>query len=206
MGTWNPYAITNATDSFSVQSQGYYQGDVQADPATRFAIAAGIVASTETTPMWGGVAIYEQTPPAQVAGGFNGSIIARAYNDGAGHQYFSGFSVYNGSVAAPTNPQSTAPVQSAGFSFNFVRFGSGNRIVVACSSDIIALAGSANPQEFSWDPVAQELIPYSTSPSALTFKATLVSVNAGNSSVVVYSSGTGNATWNNSANAAVILI
>lgn len=202
---FNPFPITNAQGSFSVQSQGYIQGDVLADPATRFAIAAGIVDSAETLPMWGGVAIYEKTPPAQPSGGFDGSTIARAYNDGMGGSFLSGFSTFNGSFAAPTSPQSPVPLQSAGFSFNFVRLGSGNRVVVACSADVIALAGSANPQQFSWDVDAQQLIPVSIAPDALSFKATLISINT-NSMTVDYNPTTGFATWNNTSNAAVILI
>jgi len=278
MGTWNPYAITNATDSFSVQSQGFVQGDVQADPATRFQIAGGNVALTESLPLWGGIAIYEATPPAQPAGGFNGSTIGRALNA----SQISGFSVQNGSNAAPTNPQNTAPTQAGGFGFNYVRLGSNNRVVVACSSSVLALVGSYNPLQFSWDQTSQTLVPYAAlsgssiatvasatyangvitfvtaaahglttgnyatisgaapigfnvsgpvvvtntttfsiaapnNPGTLTtpgvvysglggFKATLVDVNAGNSSVIVYNSTTGNASWNNSGNAALILI
>jgi hypothetical protein len=278
MVAFNPFVITNASDSFSVQSQGFYQGDVQADPATRFAIAAANIASTEALPMWGGIAVYEATPPAQTvtSGGFNGSIIGRAVNN----SLIAGFSVNNGSNSAPTTPQSPVPLQSAGFGFNFVRMGSGNRVVVQASTGILALAGSDNPQQFSWDTVNELLLPYtplSGSAEANTsivwlggiatvvctahgfvtgnyvtiagaapvgynvsgpvtvidantftiampinpgvetvpgtsqlglggFNATLVSINAGNSAIVSYNASTGFATWNNSGNAAVILI
>lgn len=206
MTTFNPFVITNVPDSFSVQSQGFWQGDVLDDPAQRFQLAAGVVASDETLPMWGGIAVYEKTPPATSAQTGQASTIGRAYNDGEGGTFFSGFSTFRGSFAAPTTPQSTVPLQSAGGSYNFVRLGSLSRVVVKCSSDVIALAGTANPQSFSWDVTNQQLIPASLAPDAITFRATLLEVNAGNSAVVSYDAGTGFATWNSTGSVAVILI
>jgi len=197
--SFNPFVITNAQDSFSVQSQGYWQGDVLADPAQRFQIAAGVVASTETLPMWGGIAIFEATPPANSALTGQASTIGRA----TAATNLAGFSTIAGSFAAPTTPQSTVPLQGTGGSFNFVRLGSLSRIVVKCSSDVIALAGSNNPQFFTWDYTNQQLIPGNGTDQ---FKATLVAVNAGNSATVSYDGVTGFATWNTTGNAAVILI
>jgi hypothetical protein len=203
---FNPYAITNVQDSFSVQSQGYWQGDLLADPSARFQIAAGVVGASETVPMWGGIAIYEKTPPANSALTGQAPTIVRASNDGAGGNFISGFTTYQGTFAAPVTPSSTAPLQASGGGFNFVRLGSLSRIVVPCSAGVIALAGSGNPQTFTWDPTNEYLDVSSVSPSAIEFKATLVAVNAGNSATVVYNSGTGAATWNTSGNVAVILI
>ena len=205
MTTFNPYVITNVQDGFSVQSQGYWQGDLQDDPAVRFALSAGVVASTQATPIWGGVAVYESTAGSSSYDAVQGGAaptIASAYNDGAGHQYLSGFTVFNGSYSVPTTPQSPVPTAVAGNSFNFVRKGTNNRIVVKCSAGIIALAGSANPQAFSWDFTNNQLIP---GDGLDEFTATLIQVDT-NGAVVVYDPVTGYATWNTSANVAVIQI
>lgn len=164
---FNPYAITNVQDSFSVQSQGYWQGDVLDDPAQRFQLAAGVVGASEALPMWGGIAVYEQTPPVGNAGTGQASTIGRALNVGA----IAGFSTFRGSFAAPVTPQSTVPLQASGGSFNFVRLGSLSRVVVQASSGVLALAGSSNPLLLSWDPINEILVPY----SALTGSAETIS-------------------------------
>ena len=200
MTTFNPYAVTNVQDGFSVQSNGFWAGDLQADPAGRFQLAAGVLKSTETVPMWGGLPVFEETPAATPAAGYAGSIIGLATLSAN----FAGFSVFNGSYSVPTTPQSPVPLASPGNSFNFVRKGTNNRVVVACSSAVIALAGSTNPQQFSWDSTLNQLVPYSSG-ADISFNATLIQVDT-NSATVVYNSGTGFATWNNASNAAVIQI
>ena len=200
MTTFNPYAVTNVQDGFSVQSNGFWAGDLQADPAGRFQLAAGVLKSTETVPMWGGLPVFEETPAATPAAGYAGSIIGLATLSAN----FAGFSVFNGSYSVPTTPQSPVPLASAGNSFNFVRKGTNNRVVVACSSAVIALAGSANPQQFSWDATLNQLVPYSSG-ADISFNATLIQVDT-NSATVAYNSGTGFATWNTASNVAVIQI
>lgn len=199
MVTFNPFVMTNVPDGFSVQSQGFWQGDLQADPAQRFQLVAGVVDSAETLPMWGGVGIFEATVASTTGQTGQGPTIGRAANVGE----LAGFTTFQGSFSAPTTPQSTVPLQSNGGGFNFVRFGSLSRIVLACNSSVLALAGTKNPQKFSWDYTNQVLIP---GDGTNEFDATLLEVNAGNSAVVVYNSGTGFATWNTAGNAALILI
>src|ERR1044072_5030556 len=53
---------TTARNTFSVSSEGYVQGAAMDDPAKRYQLCQGIVASTETLPMWGGVALAELIP------------------------------------------------------------------------------------------------------------------------------------------------
>lgn len=199
MTTFNPFAMTNVQDSFSVQSNGFWQGDLQADPAGRFQLAAGVIKSTVAVPVWGGMAIAELTPPATPASGYAGSILDIATT--AAH--FSGFTVFNGTYSLPTTPQSPVPLGSPGNSFNFVRKGTGNRVVVNCSSAIIALAGSNNPETFGWDATAQQLV--AAGAGTFDFTATLVQVDT-NGATVSYNSGTGFATWNTASNVAVIQI
>ena len=202
MTTFNPYVITNVQDGFSVQSQGYWQGDLQDDPAVRFALSAGVVGSTQTDPIWGGVAISEVTAGSAtydaVQGGAAPSILSATVVSG-----ISGFTVFNGSYSLPTTPQSPVPMANAGNSFNFIRLGTGARVVVACDSSIIALVGSANPQTIYWD--VTNLCLTTTSTSNIALKCTLLDVST-NGASVTYNSGTGFATWNTSGSVAVIII
>jgi hypothetical protein len=151
--------------------------------------------------MWGGLAIVESTPPATAINSGQASTIARA-TDSA----ISGFTTFKGSNSAVITPSSQVPMSAAGGSFNFVRLGSNSRVVVACSAAVLALAGSTNPQEFSWDATNEELIPVDLSPDAIRFNATLIQVQSGNSSTVVYDAVAGTSSWNTTGNVAVILI
>lgn len=199
MTTFNPYAITNVQDSFSVQSNGFWQGTLQDDPAARFQIAPGVIKSTVAVPVWGGMAISEATPPATPGAGYAGSILAIATTAAN----FAGFTVLNGTYSLPTTPQSPVPLASPGNSFNFVRKGTNNRIVVSCVSGVIALAGSTNPQTFGWDATAQQLV--LAGDGDFDFDATLVQVDT-NGATVVYDNVTGFATWDTTSNVAVIQI
>lgn len=198
MTTFNPFVVTNVQDGFSVQSQGYWQGDLLDDPAGRYQLAAGVVDSAETLPMWGGIAVFEKTAVNSVDGGVAPSI-GRA--DSAAT--LSGFSVFNGSYSLPTTPQSPVPMGSPGNSFNFVRVGTKNRVVVKAGSAILALAGSNNPQTFGWDATNQQLV--ASGAGDFDFDATLLAVSS-NGATVSYDAGTGFATWNTTGNVAVILI
>lgn len=202
MTTFNPFVITNVQDGFSVQSQGYWQGDLQDDPAVRFELSAGIVGSAQATPIWGGLAISEITAGSStydaVQGGSAPNIVSATVDSG-----ISGFTVFNGSYSLPTTPQSPVPMANAGNSFNFIRVKTGARVVLACDSTILALVGSANPQTIYWDVTNLCLTTTSTSNIALT--CTLLDVST-NGASVSYNSGTGFATWNTAANVAVIII
>jgi len=198
MTTFNPYVVTNVQDGFSVQSQGYWQGDLLDDPAGRYQLSAGVVAATETLPMWGGIAVFEKTTANAVDGGA-APLIGRA----ASAATFAGFSVFNGSYSLPTTPQSPVPMGSPGNSFNFVRAGTKNRVVVKAGTAILALVGTDNPQTFGWDATAQELV--ASGAGDFDFDATLLAVTS-NGATVTYDGVTGFATWNTTGTVAVILI
>ena len=202
MTTFNPYVVTNVQDGFSVQSQGYWQGDLQDDPAGRYALSAGVVASTETLPMWGGIAVFEKTAGSSTYDAVQGGaapIIGRATVSDT----LAGFSVFNGSYSLPTTPQSPVPMGSPGNSFNFVRLGTGNRVAVKCNSAVLALVGSENPRTFGWDATNQQLV--AAGAGTFDFSATLLAVTT-NGATVSYDSGTGFATWNTAGSVAVIII
>lgn len=202
MTTFNPFVITNVQDGFSVQSQGYWQGDLLDDPAGRYQLSAGIIASTETLPMWGGIAVFEKTAGSATYDAVQGGsapTIGRASTAGN----FAGFSVFNGSYSLPTTPQSPVPLGDNGNSFNFVRKGTNNRVVVKCNSAVLALVGSNNPLTLGWDATNQQLVAGGAGTFDIT--ATLLAVTS-NGANVSYDAGTGFATWNTAGNVAVIQI
>lgn len=168
----NPMLTTNAAGLFGIKSQGWYQGVALDDPATRFALAGGYVASTETLPMWGGLAITELVP-GLVARPV-GSIVRRATS----LANLTGFSVFNQANNGIVTPQSPVPTMAADMSVSFYRFGSGARIPLPVSTAVIALqaSGIVVNQPLVWNFTAGEIDVFSTvaatvATTALTYDA-----------------------------------
>ena len=163
----NPTLTTNAAGSFMPSTVGLIQGVAFDDPAIRNALAGGVLNSTETLPMWGGVGIYEYIPSG-VSGyapnqtGFNaalGSLIGRS-NGLTGSKALAGFSVFNQAHAMINTPQSPVPAALNGMNVEFYRLGSGARIAVACDPSLASLEGGITAPQVSWDFVNQLLVPY----------------------------------------------
>jgi hypothetical protein len=199
---FNPMATTTFNGGFSYQSNGLVQGVAMDDPAVRFALAGGVLAADETTPMWGGVGIYAHVPPA--ASDTLGTIVGRAANlTPYAAKQMVGFSVVNQATAWLTTPQSPAPTASPGMTVPYFLFGSGARIAVDCDATLAAalLNGTIEPQVY-WDFTNQQLVASGT--TALPVK--VLRVQAGNSKIVVWNGTALTATYNNSGTAALIQI
>lgn len=156
------FQTTVAAGSFFVQSEGYIQGHLLDNPVDILRIAGGVLASTETMPMWGGVGIYEDIPTpgsTSLPADQLGSIVGRALSISSTSP-LRGFSVFNQAHAMLTSPQSEAPAAPAGGNVEFVRLGSGVRLAVACDPALISLEGGDISQQVSWDFINQRLVPY----------------------------------------------
>ncbi len=153
--SFNPLLTTNGLGSFSVQSDGYVQGIALDDPAIRNSLAGGVLLTTESLPMWGGVGIGEFLP-ASTSDGALGSGIGRALTLAG----LTGFSVFNQAHNWVTSPQSQVPSAGAGMTVPFYRFGSGARIAVAIDPALVSLDTGLVTQQVSWDFALQRLVPY----------------------------------------------
>lgn len=151
----NPLKTTTAAGSFGVDSEGFIQGTALNDPAVRYALSGGVLADSETLPMWGGVGISEEIA---VSGAPTGGGIKRATGL-TGATALTGFSVFDQNNAAINSPQSPVPLSASGMQVNFYRFGSGARIAVAADPSLIGIEGDIITQAVSWDFNNQRLIP-----------------------------------------------
>lgn len=201
--SFNPVISTNFPGTFFVSSDGYVQGTFMDDPAVRYALSGGVLASTETIPMWGGVALAEKVPapvssttPADELG----TIVTRATSQAT----LTAFSVFNQSSNWVTTPQSRVPTAGTGMTVNFFRLGSGARIAVAADPTFAAtLEGNSIIAQVSWDYTNQVLVAYD-SVAALPVK--ILDVNIGNSKIVTYDSGTGFTNWTETGSTVLIQI
>jgi hypothetical protein len=165
----NPMLTTTNYGGFSTQSYGFVQGVAMDDPAVRFALAGGVLATTETLPMWGGVGVYANVPAlygsSTSVGSELGPIVGRATTQTAGASgQLIGFSVFNQATAWISTPQSPVPTASANMTVPYFPLGSGARIAVACDPSLAAsVVGGSLSQPVSWDFNNQVLQAYDAS-------------------------------------------
>ena len=162
----SPFLTTTARGTFGTQWTGYVQGDAMDDPTVRNLLAGGVLALSETLPMWGGVGISERVPtlPNTPTGTLGGNIIRAPSLTGA--SALTGFSVFNQNHSAVNTPQSEVPLVAAGSTMNFYRLGTGARIPVAADPVLASLEGGIISAQVSWDFSAQKLIPYTAAYAA----------------------------------------
>lgn len=140
---------------------GLIQGHAQPDPSVYWALRTAILATSETVPMWGGVAIYEDIPGGTGAPvSALGPIVGRATTVTGGSKPIAGFSVFDQAYGMVQSPQSPVPLAGSGMQVMTYRLGSGARIAVACDPSLIGLQGSAISSQVAWDFVNQMLVPY----------------------------------------------
>ena len=160
---FNPLPMTNALGSFpSPDTDGYIVGTFMDDPAIRNELANGVLANTETLPIWGGVGIYENipSPPTPFVSELGGQVGRATSVTASAAASLTGFSVFNQAYAWVTSPQSTVPTGGSGMTVPLFRLGSGARIVVACDAALVSIEGDIITQQVSWDFIGQQLVPY----------------------------------------------
>lgn len=161
--SFNPLPTTNAAGSFSTVSDGLYQGTALDSPNSRYNLSGGLLATTETLPMWGGVGIFEDIP-ASPGNSVLGGTVGRA----TALTSLTGFSVFDQAYNGLTTPQSPVPLYGSGMTVNFYRFGSGQRIALQMDPSLVSLDGGLITQQVSWDFSAQKLVPYAPAYTAGT--------------------------------------
>ncbi len=172
--SFNPNVTTVAAGTFNISSEGYIQGTALNDPAVRNELAGGTVALTESSPMWGGIAITENVPQAGIAGTVGGTV--KRATTGAG---ITGFTVFDQAHGMINFPQSPVPLAAPGMQVNFYRIGSNARIAVAASQTLLGLDGTPITSQVAWDYENEQLVPYvSTTVSSGTY-ASAATISAG---------------------------
>ena len=194
--SFNPSATTSPQGTFAAQTQGYIQGMFLPDATARNQLLSGIVNSTVTQPVWGGMALEE------IVNAAGSNLAGNTLDLAAANANVTGFSVFNRAPNMIVSSGNSVPVSGSGMTLNYFRLGSNARIVVLCTSALItAVVSNGTNTQVSWDFTNQQLIPYSVGIGALPVKVLGVDSN---SKVVTYSGGV--ATWSQPGNVAIIQI
>jgi hypothetical protein len=158
-------STTGFPGTFSVTSVGYVAGMLIEDPVGRYFLKGGILASSETLPMWGGVAVNAATIPQSGAGvtaaiAEEGYLLTRATVIGTGTGGLTGFSVFNQAYGMAIAAGSPVPLSASQMGVHWVALGSGARICLPVASNLTALEGGSIAQPISWDFSGQQITDY----------------------------------------------
>jgi hypothetical protein len=190
----SPYSTTNSPGAFNISSKGYIAGQALPDPALRNELAGGILANTETLPMFGGVGISElilTSTSNSLPRGELGSTIVRATTlTPLAAGVLTGFSVFDQNHAMVASPSSPVPGIGGNGQVNFYRLGSGIRIAVACAPALVNLQGQLITSQVSWDFGAQQLVPYNVAYPANVITASSWAAGTNNKGQVTYTTTT----------------
>ena len=210
---FNPLLQTNAAGMFTIESDGFVVGTAMPDPAVRFQLAGGWLATTETLPMYGGLAISENIPQERppvsrtdiALGGIIGRGTVAPATGGAG--VITGFSVFDQNYAAVNTPQSPVPVVGSGGLVNFYRLGSLARVALAADPALAAAVETGTTPitvPLYWD--VTNLRVTATVGTNLLIPAKLLAVKGAGCMLPVYTAATGFVTWNYNGAAALCLL
>jgi len=193
--TFNPYGTSQPQDSFLLQTQGLVQGAPYDDTVSRLWLEGGILATTETVVMWGGVPITEVINTPGVGSEGLGNTVKRATSQTNATGWSTNLQANSMVVVSGNN----VPLSGTGNYVAYFRYGSQQRLAVQCDPVLysaIAGAGDAiNSQALYWDVTNFRITLTTTGGNwALPTSTKLISANQ-NSKIVSYNSGTGAVTW-----------
>lgn len=169
--SFDPMVTTGAADSFVLDTGGYVAGTFLDDPAMRYQLEGGFVASAQSTPLYGGIPVSLKVPTPAGSGNPVGPAIAAA----ADYAHIMGWTLFNQSAGMIITPSSNVPLASAGMSINFARPGSLLRIALPIDPTLVdSIVGGNENAQVSWDFTAQQIIAFSVTalPVAIEFIST----------------------------------
>ncbi|CAB4132085.1 hypothetical protein UFOVP136_34 [uncultured Caudovirales phage] len=209
--TLDPMATNAAGDLARIQSDGLFQGQVLVNPYTNAGLDAGIIASTETYPLYAGlpVSLGIDTLDAK-----RGNVVRKSVVGGvaAGIQ---GFTVsQNAGVMGFQTPTSPVPLFPQGSSINFYPLGSKARIVVQIDNTLAATFDGTIliNTPVRWDFTNDKLVAWVSGTDAANLQITGIRIiqvalaTTSQNRAIAYNTGTGLATWDTTKSLAVIEI
>lgn len=158
---FNPLVTTVFDGAFVTSANGFTQGTAMPDPSVVFARTRGILATAETSLMYGGCVVYANIPSPSPTTPLSslGPTVGRA-TGATGSFAAAGISVFDGAYGMLNSPQSPVPSAQSGQQVLWYPFGSRARIAVACDPILVDLFGDPLGSQVAWDYVNEILIPY----------------------------------------------
>ncbi len=198
--SFNPSLATSPQNTFLLDTQGLIQGMTMDDPVSRMHLKAGIIASSVTQPVWGGLAVTAQTNG--LADGNSLNVLSVPGTGGT----VQGFTVFDQSINLIQIPGNSVPTVVAGNNIGFYLIGSKARVPVPIDSGTVADFENVNVDTpLFWDTATNALTTVSGG-ATIALTGVLVDSVHSNSKTVSYNSTTGAVTWLYGQYAAVIIL
>lgn len=189
---FNPNLTTNAQNSFSLDTDGVMQGTMPNHPAkTPADIRAGLVSSTNTAPLYGGLPVVADLPTGGASVTGHSPLVLTLATTTAGISGITIFDLATNGLIVPGGDN--APLYGQGMTINWLALGSGAPVVLQASTALVdALGGTSatGSNLASWNFTTNVLDVYNSTTGAFPLK-TIDRVYTTNSLVVTYSSTTG---------------
>lgn len=180
----NPMLTTSPVNTFLVGTEGWTQGDFQADPAARQWLIAAQVDNAATTPLWAGQPITETGATTSTTSAESRTVAAATAESNV-----TGFTVINQAYAGLITTGNNVPLFYAGMTVSFFRLKSNARIVVPVDSAAVSgLTNAAVNTTVYWDFTTNSL----TDSGSTALPVQILGLDT-NSKTFSYSGGT--ATW-----------
>ena len=191
------YQTTGANNTFLLNTDGFIVGTLYGKFPDRYAIEGGVVASTQATPLYGGLplTLAVTAPTIQGSSGLGErATLATAQTN------IDGWSVFDQASAGVISGFSNVPLYYANTSINFIR--SGFLVLPVNPAAVNTIAGGASNQNIFWN-FTQNYVDI-TGTGALGFQIIALSTN---SKTVTYAAGPPiTANWNGSGSVIVVKI
>lgn len=191
------YQTTVANNTFLLNTDGFIVGTLYGKFPDRYAIEGGVVASTQATPLYGGLplTLAVTAPTIQGSSGLGErATLATAQTN------IDGWSVFDQGAAGIISGFSNVPLYYANTSINFIR--SGFLVLPVNPAAVNTIAGGASNQNIFWN-FTQNYVDI-TGTGALGYQIIALSTN---SKTVTYAAGPPiTANWNGSGSVIVVKI
>lgn len=200
----SPYTTQAASNTFILETQGYVEGLPFDDTVARLWLATGVLDSSETIPIWGGVPVAEQINSAGANSDFLGPTLIRATTSVAP----TGFCSTAQMMHMVTDVDNSVPISNPGDNIGFFRFNSNQRLAVQLDPALVTTVNGSttyiNGLTMYWDVSNYRVTLTSTSNVALPSTVRLLSINT-NSKIVSWDGTNLVANWT-SGNAGILLL
>ncbi|EMO5715248.1 hypothetical protein RVW00_000173 [Enterobacter bugandensis] len=185
---FNPFKTYGVSAGFTVDTEGFVQGDALPDPAVEQQLCSGVLDGGITTPVYPGVGLIERI----TKGGDQGSILADVTAGSLAS--CNAFAVSNRAYHMILTPGNTVPRYMAGGSVHYYRLGSNARIPLPVSPQVALLSGPVGAQSLYWDPVGMRIDIAADPADAIRIRLLEVSDSGG--MTIVYNPTTQGLSWN----------
>ena len=144
------FSTTVSASSFLLSSDGYVQGTLVGKFPDRFQIEAGVVAPTQTTPLYGGQPLSLAVKAPTTTQGSSGLGELASLSTAATN--IDGWCIFDQASAGVITPYSNVPLYYANNSVNFVRVGSAAWVALPVNPAAVnSIAGAASNLPLFWN-------------------------------------------------------